>query len=420
MTSAVNLAELEDVATRGWAPKREFGHRPTDKEALPVASRKAGKGVESVPHPWKVHNWLALDAEPMEDCGWLIEGVWPADAYGIIAAESKAGKTWLALDLAASVALSEPFLGKYTTSEPAPVLYYSGEGGTRNIRRRLRAILDSKNCDRDDPRLEGLHIVTRPPRLSDSRHIQAMKTDAREIRPRLIVLDPLYLSLGANMASLNEVGAELAELQQVSEDIGAALVVVHHWNKTGTGTGRARMSGAGAEQWGRVLWSVAVGSRETDLNHKMSSVVRLDVEISGGELADLSFSVRRTVWSDDPDDLSSPMHYEVTASPLAASTAGASGRASRTPEGYKPRTAEGRCLSILRAEPTRLFTVDDVQGRTAEEAAEDPRVQPIRRDTVGKALKRLVDDVHADRFGTAGGAGGGGYSYRARAADTAN
>ena len=33
---------------------------------------------------------------------WLIQGLWPADAYGVLAAQEKAGKTWAALDLAVS------------------------------------------------------------------------------------------------------------------------------------------------------------------------------------------------------------------------------------------------------------------------------------------------------------------------------
>ncbi len=382
-------------------------HGDADAPSGPEAERAAAL----VPPPWKVRDWLTMDAEPMLDCGWLIRGLWPADAYGIIAAESKAGKTWLALDLAVSAVCGVPFLGQFEAEEPGPVLYYAGEGGERNIRRRLRAILDAKGIAWDDPRLSGLHIVTKPPRLGDSRHIDEMKANARAIRPRLIVLDPLYLSLSANMASLNEVGAELRELQQVSEDIGAALVVVHHWNKTGTGTGSGRMSGAGAEQWGRVLWSVSVGSRDTDPDHELSSVVGLDVELIGGELAGLSYSVRRTVWSDDPDDLSSPMHYEVTASPLAASSAGAKGK---TPEGLSARSGPGRCLAILKAEPSRWFTVDDVQDRTAIEAAADPSVRPLKRDTVGKALAKLHAEVLTDR---AGSAGVGGFEYRARGAD---
>jgi hypothetical protein len=35
---------------------------------------------------------------------WLIEGFWPGDAYGVLGAEDKAGKTWAGVDLAVSVA----------------------------------------------------------------------------------------------------------------------------------------------------------------------------------------------------------------------------------------------------------------------------------------------------------------------------
>lgn len=418
MSTAVPTAAADAMADDSDAHRRQ--HRPTapPPDGAPhTADTPEADRAEQLAKPWEVHNWLIMDAEPMEDCGWLVRGLWPADAYGVMAAESKAGKTWLALDLAVSVVCGVPFLDQFETDEPGPVLYYSGEGGDRNIRRRLRAILDSKSIAYDDPRLSGLHIVTRPPRLAEAAHIKEMKTNARAVRPLLVVLDPLYLSLGANLASLNEVGAELGQLQQVSEEVGAAMVVVHHWNKTGTGKGAARMSGAGPEQWGRVLLSAAVDSKDTDSDHEQSSVVTLDVEVSGGELADLSFSVRRTVWSDDPDDLSSPMHYDVTASPLGAPSAGGDGARI---EGHAVRSAPGRCLAILRAEPGRWFTVDEMQARTADEAAEGPSVRPLKRDTVGSALRTLHGPGLIDRQGSAGGAGGGGHSYRAKATDAAN
>jgi AAA domain len=44
---------------------------------------------------------------------WLIQGLWPADAYGVLAAQEKAGKTWAALDLAVSVATGRPWLDHF-------------------------------------------------------------------------------------------------------------------------------------------------------------------------------------------------------------------------------------------------------------------------------------------------------------------
>jgi AAA domain/Transposase IS116/IS110/IS902 family len=53
---------------------------------------------------------------------WLIQGLWPADAYGVLAAQEKAGKTWAALDLAVSVATGRPWLDHFACPNPGPVL----------------------------------------------------------------------------------------------------------------------------------------------------------------------------------------------------------------------------------------------------------------------------------------------------------
>jgi len=80
---------------------------------------------------------------------WLVEGLWPADAYGVLAAEDKAGKTWAALDLALSVAAGHPWFGHYPCPTPGRVLVFLGEGGERSIVRRLRAIAAHKQVDLD-------------------------------------------------------------------------------------------------------------------------------------------------------------------------------------------------------------------------------------------------------------------------------
>jgi len=53
---------------------------------------------------------------------WLIQGLWPADAYGVLAAQEKAGKTWAALDLAVSVATGQPWLDHFACPTPDPAL----------------------------------------------------------------------------------------------------------------------------------------------------------------------------------------------------------------------------------------------------------------------------------------------------------
>lgn len=72
--------------------------------------------------------------------GWLARPVWPEDAYGVIAAESKAGKTWAVLDLAVAVAAGTPWMGTYATGSGGRVLVFLGEASERKTIRRLDAV----------------------------------------------------------------------------------------------------------------------------------------------------------------------------------------------------------------------------------------------------------------------------------------
>lgn len=101
----------------------------------------------------------------MESSGpadWLIEGLWPADAYGVQGAEDKAGKTWAVLDLAVSVSTGTPWVNHFYCP-PGPVVAFLGEGGERMMLRRLRAILAERGGDVDD--LSDLRLCFAVPRL---------------------------------------------------------------------------------------------------------------------------------------------------------------------------------------------------------------------------------------------------------------
>jgi hypothetical protein len=247
---------------------------------------------------------------------WLIQGVWPRDAYGVFAAEDKAGKTWAILDLAVSVAAGVPWLGHFPCPPSGSVLVFLGEGGERAMVRRLRAICAHKHLD-----LEGLaarrllRLSLRVPKLTSGQELQAVAGELHEHPAALVVLDPLYLAVAgaATGADLYAMGAVLSGIQAVCQQAGAALVVVTHWNKTGEGRGAKRISGVGPGAWGRVLASAGVAHRASGPDG--ASTVVLAVDVIGGELADLAFRVRRTVRAEDPADLASPLHYQVEVLP---------------------------------------------------------------------------------------------------------
>jgi hypothetical protein len=96
---------------------------------------------------------------------WLVQGLWPADAYGVLAAQEKAGKTWAALDLAVSVATGRPWLDHFPCPNSGPVLVFLGEGGEWATVRRIEAIATAKGID-PDQLADQLRLCFRVPRLA--------------------------------------------------------------------------------------------------------------------------------------------------------------------------------------------------------------------------------------------------------------
>ena len=251
----------------------------------------------------------AVGARPAPS--YLIRGILACADYGVLAAEPKAGKTWAMTDAVVSVASGSPFLGSFEVDTTGPVLVFAGEGGDRKIKRRIEAVCRSRGVDPDSI-ADRVHVCLRAPHLADQEAMRLVAVAIARIRPVLVIIDPLYLAArGANTADLAEMGAHLEAIQSVCQLAGAALLIAHHWNKTGLGRGSSRMSGAGPAAWGRVLISAAVVRRQTDATTGRTDV-ELELEFTGDEIAESTVRIRRSVWAEDPADLGSPLHYGVT------------------------------------------------------------------------------------------------------------
>lgn len=239
--------------------------------------------------------------------GYLVEPLWPEDAYGVLGAEDKAGKTWAVVDLALSVVTGGKWLGEFESTQ-GRVLFYCGEGGARNIVRRVRAVAEHKRVPMG--LLSGqLFVSEQAPELRSKEALEKMNEELLLHEPKLVLVDPLYLAArGGKGSDLYAMGDLLTDVQQLVQGYGAALMFTTHWNKTGTGTGAQRFTGVGPGAWGRVLGSGAVASRGREED---KSVVEVEWEFTGSEIPETQFSMIRTVWADDQSDLSSPLHYEV-------------------------------------------------------------------------------------------------------------
>lgn len=193
---------------------------------------------------------LAADLEPCpEERRWLIEELWADRAVGILGGEPKLGKSWLALDVAVSVASGTPCLRRFAVKRPGPVLLYAAEDALHIVRQRLDAITAAAGVD-----LVGLplHVITAPSvRLDLEQDRERLRATVAAIAPRLLVLDPFVRLHRRDENVAGEVAPLLAYLRQLERELGLAVLLVHHARKGGgSRAGQALRGSSELHAWG--------------------------------------------------------------------------------------------------------------------------------------------------------------------------
>jgi hypothetical protein len=161
--------------------------------------------------------------------GWLVDGLWAAQGVGIIGGAPKCCKTWLALDLAISVATATDVLGRFHVEQKGPVLFYGAEDAPMQLRDRIEAIAQTRGLALTDLDL-GL-IVADSLRLDTERDRARLKATLDQRRPRLLVLDPLVRLHRIDENSAGEMSALLGELRAIQRQYRLAIALVHHLRK---------------------------------------------------------------------------------------------------------------------------------------------------------------------------------------------
>lgn len=175
------------------------------------------------------------DVEEEHGVQWLVEGLWPQQGVGLLGGSPKACKTWLALDLALSVATKTPALGSYAVAESGPVLLFAAEDAPPMVRARLSGMAWHRGLVLDDVRI---HLVLASSlRLDATVDQDRLEATVARYQPKLIVLDPFVRLSRADENSALEVSAVLAYLRELQRKHHAAILVVHHTRKSsGSGT----------------------------------------------------------------------------------------------------------------------------------------------------------------------------------------
>lgn len=192
----------------------------------------------------------ALDERPPER-RWLVEGLWSARAVGITGGEPKCCKSFLALDLAVSVASGAPCLGHFPVAEQGRALVYAAEDALHVVRDRLVGICAARGVAFDD-RLDVQVITAEAVRIDLPEDRLRLHETVAELRPRLLVLDPFVRLHRGDENAAAEVAPMLAFLRELQRRFDVAVLVVHHARK-GAAHARAGQALRGSSEfhaWG--------------------------------------------------------------------------------------------------------------------------------------------------------------------------
>jgi RecA-family ATPase len=164
----------------------------------------------------------------MPSVTWLAENYIPAAALVMIWAREESFKSFVAVDLACSVATGVPWLGCVPINDPGPVIYVAAEG-QRGLNARIQAWAKKKYKG-------GVPDVWAVPEPVAAENVTELADyiERARIVPRLIVIDTYSRCLGGE--NENDTGTAerfLAAYDKLRHKYDATLLFLHHSDKYG-------------------------------------------------------------------------------------------------------------------------------------------------------------------------------------------
>ena len=159
----------------------------------------------------------------------LVAGIIAEGALGCVFSKPGCGKTFLAIDMAYSIATGLPWAGRAV--QQGGVVYVLGEGAG-GVGQRVRAWREAHQV----PEVADVHFVLEAVPLMDHGAIHRFVTAIRERtdNPKLVIFDTLArCTLGMEENSARDMGLAIAGADIVRRELGCAVLLIHHTNATG-------------------------------------------------------------------------------------------------------------------------------------------------------------------------------------------
>lgn len=182
--------------------------------------------------------------EAAAELPWLAEGLWIEQGVGFLGGHPKSCKSWLALDIALSVASRTPVLGHYPVPRGGPVLVFAAEDPPPMVRARFAGMAAARRVSLTDAPIQL--VLADSLRLESEGDQARLRATVEELCPVLLILDPFVRMTSIDENSAQEVSRVLAFLRKLQRSQRLAILVVHHVRKSAGGAnGGLALRGSG-------------------------------------------------------------------------------------------------------------------------------------------------------------------------------
>jgi AAA domain len=181
---------------------------------------------------------------------WLVEGLWSDQAVGILGGEPKCCKSFLALDVAVSVASGAACLRQFPVRRTGTVLLFPAEDSLAVVRQRLEGIACIAQVGFESLPVE---VITAPSlRLDTPTDRQRLSDTVQNLQPILLILDPLIRLHRVDENDATQIATLLSFLRELQRQFHLAVMVVHHARKDSNSSrpGQALRGSSELHGWG--------------------------------------------------------------------------------------------------------------------------------------------------------------------------
>lgn len=250
--ATVRLVNLPDLPPKGdvsdWL---DAGHTPDELKQLVAATPTwtPTPPPESRYKPFTVPELLALP-----DPEWLIDGLLPHGTVGMICGLPGSGKSYLALELACTIADTTRHKWGPHTALTGPVIYITGEGQWGLAQR-----IEAWQHGHPNNNLEHIRFIVAMPAADQPDQIaellEQIDTVTPDKPPMLVIFDTLArLALGLEENSAGDMGKIIGVCEAIRDRYACSVALVHHTRKDGKGyRGSSALQAGISWQWDVVL-----------------------------------------------------------------------------------------------------------------------------------------------------------------------